>query len=196
MTTLKYQIDFFSDWHCGSGLSSGADIDVLVIKDNNNLPFIPGKTIKGLVREAAEEIQRLSGKKDEEMIKQIFGYFEKDVSEKEIEAVKGECFFTNAILDENLANGVLENDMMKFFYRTISSTQIDAEGVAEKHSLRKMQVTIPCTLKGEILDVPKKFESDIEIALQFVKRLGQNRNRGLGRCTIRVIKETKKEDTL
>ncbi|MDD2650440.1 MAG: RAMP superfamily CRISPR-associated protein, partial [Candidatus Cloacimonetes bacterium] len=56
MADFIYQVKFLSDWHCGSGLTSGSDVDALVIKDQNNLPIIPGKTIKGLLREAAETI--------------------------------------------------------------------------------------------------------------------------------------------
>ena len=53
---MKYEITFYTNWHCGSGLSSGADCDSLVVKDKNGLPFVPGKTIKGLLREAATEV--------------------------------------------------------------------------------------------------------------------------------------------
>ena len=47
---ITYTIEFFSYWHCGSGLSAGADVDSLVIKDAIGMPFVPGKTIKGLIR--------------------------------------------------------------------------------------------------------------------------------------------------
>ena len=50
MQTLTYQIQFHSYWHCGSGLAAGAGVDALVVKDANGLPFVPGKTIKGLLR--------------------------------------------------------------------------------------------------------------------------------------------------
>ena len=53
MKDITFKITFFSEWHCGSGLSSGSDLDALVIKDKDNFPFIPGKTLKGLIREAA-----------------------------------------------------------------------------------------------------------------------------------------------
>jgi hypothetical protein len=49
-----------------------------------------------------------------------------------------------------------------------------------------MEVTVPCELEGEILDVPEGFVPIIENGLKFIKRLGQNRNRGLGRCKIEV----------
>ena len=61
MKDLTIKIEFFSPWHCGSGLSAGADADSLVIKDINGLPFIPGKTIKGLIREAVEDYAALRG---------------------------------------------------------------------------------------------------------------------------------------
>lgn len=30
---IDYSIEFFSYWHCGSGLAAGADVDELAIKD-------------------------------------------------------------------------------------------------------------------------------------------------------------------
>ena len=54
MNDIKYKITFLTDWHCGSGLAAGADVDALVVKDKERLPYVPGKTMKGLVREAVE----------------------------------------------------------------------------------------------------------------------------------------------
>ena len=68
MRTIKYEIEFFSNWHCGSGLAAGADVDALVIKDNNGLPYVPGRTLKGLLREAATILFA-----DKELIGTIFG---------------------------------------------------------------------------------------------------------------------------
>ena len=209
---IHYRIDFFSDWHCGSGLSAGVDLDALVVKDKNELPFIPGKTIKGLVREAVEELARLSEnvlvddgnvakenvqvseqeqadklKKEFDPIKKAFGFFKKDNNNLEIEVEKGKCFFSNATIPHALANVVISEKTAKYFYRTISSTKINENGVAEEHSLRKIQVTIPCSLEGDILHVPDEMVETLKEGLKFIKRLGLNRNRGLGRCRIEVI---------
>ena len=187
---IHYKIEFFTDWHCGSGLSAGVDLDALVVKDKNHLPFIPGKTIKGLIREAVEELDRLSETQQIDAIKKAFGFFSKDENKREIEAVKGECFFTNATVPPVLANAVISEKTAKYFYRTISSTKINNDGVAEEHSLRKMQVTIPCCLEGKIINIPDKSMAEIlKNGLRFIKRLGQNRNRGLGRCVITVIEK-------
>jgi hypothetical protein len=49
-----------------------------------------------------------------------------------------------------------------------------------------MEVVVPCDLYGEILGVPENMVEEIKKSLSYIKRLGQNRNRGLGRCTISV----------
>jgi len=92
---IKYKIKFYSDWHCGSGLSSGTDLDLLIIKDKADLPFVPGKTIKGLLLEAVEEINEFSGRKFDTDVQEVFGVF--DSKEK---AKQGCCFFTNATENE------------------------------------------------------------------------------------------------
>lgn len=180
MADIKYIIEFFSDWHCGSGLAAGADVDALVVKDKNNLPFVPGKTMKGLVREVVEDIAALRGESNGEIIKSAFGFFnDKDDSNK------GEMFFTNAELEKNEADAIVANKLQQYLSRTIASTAIKENGIAKDHSLRKMEVIVPCTLQGMIKNVPSELVSDIIDGLKFIKRLGVNRNRGLGRCQIK-----------
>ena len=202
---IKYKITFYSDWHCGSGLSSGADLDLLVIKDKDKMPFIPGKTMKGLIREAIEDLKELDVKYKTKDLISILGAEAKVKVNKESEAdiednsgnelsfdKQGCCFFKNAELEDNLKIHVKNNNLQDFLYHSIASTAIGEDGVADEHSLRKIQVTVPCELTGEILDVPQDYFDLFSDALSFIKQLGQNRNRGLGRCSIEIIsKETK-----
>ena len=51
---MKYKVTFLDYWHLSSGLSAGSKLDSTVTRDENGLPYIPGKTIKGLIREMAE----------------------------------------------------------------------------------------------------------------------------------------------
>ena len=88
MSTIKYKIEFFSNWHCGSGLAAGADVDSLVIKDQNRLPYIPGRTLKGLFRDAATILSD-----DEDTIGVIFG-----VSGDKEDHKTGCAFFGNATI--------------------------------------------------------------------------------------------------
>jgi len=178
MRNIKYKITFFTDWHCGSGLTSGADLDLLVIKDKNRLPFIPGKTIKGLVRETIEEIAGLRAEfihSDENIM--CFG-----------KESKGCSFFTNAALEEKTQNAIIANKLQEYLYRSLASTAIDNEGIAKEGSLRKIEVCVPCELVGEIFEVPDNYVEKMEEGLKYIKRLGQNRNRGLGKCQISILK--------
>lgn len=178
---IRYKIEFHTDWHCGSGLSAGADVDALVVKDQNNLPFVPGKTIKGLVREAMEDMLSLSGDVNADKVSlfiKAFGATSEDSKKM------GCVFFSNAELTKDEIAIIKDNNAARFMYRSISSTAIDDSGIAVDHSLRKTQVVVPCTLHGVIIDVPEDLQNDVLLAMKYIKRLGYNRNRGLGRCTI------------
>lgn len=175
MENIKYKIEFYSNWHCGSGLSAGADVDSLVIKDTDGLPFIPGRTLKGLLRDAATQ---LYGENDK--IKNMFG-----VSDDEKEPDFSGCFFKDAKLSENERDYIIQNNLSDYLYQTFASTAIE-NGIAKPASLRKIETVVPCVLEGEILDIPD--EEHIKIlnkAMMFIKRIGTGRNRGYGRCDIR-----------
>ncbi len=170
---LKYRIKLLSDWHCGSGLDSGSEADLLVIKDENGMPYIPGKTIKGLLRDACLEMIQV-GKMDLEKMNQIFG----QASEKKKKP--GTARFTNATLREEEYEELVQNGLAPLLYRNIASTAIDEKGVTREYSLRTMEVAIPLELEGEIEGV--KETEIIEKAMKWVRHLGSGRNRGLGRC--------------
>lgn len=179
MKNIQYTIQFLNDWHCGSGLAAGADADALVVKDENHLPYVPGKTMKGLVREAVETLVALRNDNKQEQIKQMFG-----IEGNATAHVQGCAFFTNAELPVHDQKSIVEGKLDQYLYRNVSSTRIEADGTAAEHSLRKTQVTVPCTLTGQIKNVPDDMLEIVLDALTFVKRMGTNRNRGLGRCVI------------
>lgn len=185
MKDIAYTLTFHSYWHCGSGLAAGADVDLLVVKDANELPYVPGKTLKGLLREAAENLQHFNPEKyGQADLDTCMGKLETDSKNLK----KGTCFFSNATLikaeHEVLA---VRSDLRDFLYDSISATAIDPETeTAREHSLRKMQVTIPCQLEGCILNVEDECMTLLVDSMRMIKRLGVGRNRGLGRCTMKV----------
>lgn len=182
--TLTYKINFYSDWHCGSGLAAGADVDQLVIKDINGMPFVPGKTMKGLFREAADNFCQFSKECEAKKIDECFGTEDR----KGIES-QGCLYFTNANIPEAEYNKIVGADASTYMYRRITSTKIDENGIVEEHSLRSMEVTVPCSVEGQIMNVPEEMVDFIKNSSKLIKRLGLNRNRGLGRCKIEFEKE-------
>jgi len=183
----------------GSGLTSGSQSDAEPIKDKNGLPYIPGKTIKGLLKDALMEICNNNDDYDKDKIRQIFGY-EIIENNKVIQTKAGKAFFSNATLSE-LEQEEIDSYHASFLYRNIASTQIDKAGVAVGKSLRTIQVCMPIVLKGYIDGLgegdeerkgDKKYKSDSEIIINsfyWVRHMGVNRNRGLGRCSITLVKD-------
>jgi CRISPR-associated protein Csx10 len=53
-TNFKIAIAMESDWHIGSGIGRRGDIDRLVKRDRDGLPYLPAKTITGIWRDACE----------------------------------------------------------------------------------------------------------------------------------------------
>ncbi len=192
MKNIKYKVEFFDLWHTGSGLAAGADVDALVIKDKNNLPYIPGKTIKGLVREALETILLLREDSDKQkIVEENFGVLKEKNKDKEPEYImkRGEVFFKNATLSKELTQAIISDlHLYRHLYHSISSTAIE-DGIAKEHSLRRTETTIPTILYGEILYVDSSITKEVGEALSFIKRLGVGRNRGLGRCQFTILNE-------
>ncbi|MBW1987367.1 MAG: hypothetical protein JRI50_09130 [Deltaproteobacteria bacterium] len=54
---LELTIKFLSKWHSGSG-EGGLHVDRLIRRDARNWPYIPGSTLKGVVRENCEKLSR------------------------------------------------------------------------------------------------------------------------------------------
>jgi CRISPR/Cas system CSM-associated protein Csm3 (group 7 of RAMP superfamily) len=179
---INYTITFLSDWHAGSGLSSGADADAVVIKDKNNLPYLPGKTIKGLLKGVFKDIEEVQPNLlPENFVKSYFGEY----ADKKKPSDAGSLFFSNAELNQN-EQSQISKEMTEFLYRNIASTAIDENGVAQKNSLRVMEVCIPLQLNGYIDGVNKADVEAFRKAFACLRNLGSNRNRGLGRCKIEI----------
>lgn len=185
---IVYQIEFYSYWHSGSGLSGSTYADSIVNKNENNLPFIPGKTIKGLLRDAAEMIHSFNSQiVTSEFITEIFGARAEEGNSDYTK--EGKAFFTNASLSEELSKNIQNEMLTNELYTVISATRIDENGQADNGSLRQMEVTIPLVLYGSIEKFPdSKYSEQIIHCFNWIKQIGLNRNRGLGKCKFSVVK--------
>jgi CRISPR/Cas system CSM-associated protein Csm3 (group 7 of RAMP superfamily) len=182
---LKYQIEFLSEWHIGSGLGAGAESDATILVDANGMPYIPGKTIKGLLRDAMNDINEVqSGKISEQDILEVFGQ-ESELKQGE-ELKRGKAYFSNATLEDNEYKAIVSNRLQDYLIKNIASTAINPYGVAQDNSLRTQEVCMPMTLNGSI-EVEETYLEKIKLAIQWLRGVGVNRNRGLGRCKMTII---------
>lgn len=195
MVDIQIKIEFHSPWHCGSGLAAGADIDALVIKDQNGMPYLPGKTIKGLVRQATEEYVMLAGigendtdgKTVAERVKNMFGA---ESSSDDVRAC-GTAHFSDANFAEHEYHAIAADKKLKAqLFNKSTTTAIGKDGIARAHSLRSEQTVVPCTLYATISGVDDAIADTVVTSLGMIKRLGQKRHRGFGRCTISEFSRT------
>lgn len=188
--TIQYQIVFFSDWHCGSGLSGGFGVDQIVIRDKNSLPFIPGRTLKGLLRDAARNLSNLDPSNDsswQEFINTVFGTKGGAENPGYSPSI---CYFSDGELPDDIQTELAKQDDLKqFLFRESASTAIADNGIAREHSLRVKETVIPLTIIAEISGFPDNddFEDKLSTCMKWIKRLGINRNRGQGRCRFAII---------
>jgi CRISPR/Cas system CSM-associated protein Csm3 (group 7 of RAMP superfamily) len=182
---MKITINFYSAWAIGSG-KGGDSKDSIILKDDNGLPFIPGRTLKGLIRDAFLEC----GYTDEDAIR-LFGQIKQDnIKTEDLKA--GTLRFNSAYLSGEFDK--LPDEVKTLLFRAKTSTKLDNGKQAEDHSLRKNETTIPLELTGTILKEIDNSEIDnsdyekIENALKMLKLMGEKRHRGLGRCKIAAKK--------
>jgi len=170
---MQYKITFLDYWHLGSGTSAGAKLDSLVVKDEAGLPYLPGKTLKGLLRDMVDEI-------DASQIAKIFGSEGSDMSKN---------YFSNATLSSKTKEHLVKNrHLIKHLYASVTSTKIESQsGIAKEGTLREIEIVIPLTLYGEIECSDKEEEKMLMNAMEMIKQIGLNRNRGLGRCQIERV---------
>ncbi len=198
MKSLTYTIQFHSFWHASSGLSGSTYAATLVNKSRKGLPFIPGKTLKGLLREAAEILHELDPQKvTAAFITEVFGDRSpienpdaRRPAEEKIEAnySPGTCHFSSAHLSQALQQQIQETQK-PHLYQVLSSTRINKDGLAENKTLRSLEVSVPLTLFAEIGQFPQgdDYRQQMNFCMQWTKRMGLNRSRGLGRCQFQII---------
>lgn len=190
-TQLRLKFDIQSDWHVGSGEEGGAYADALVLKNENDLPYLPGRSIKGLLREAMSVAQDNNHNDNqhntwfsEVTIDAVFG------SEGDGESTQGMLLVNSAQLSDGEQAFLVHNPQAKsHLYRIIHSTAIDHEsGVAKKTSLRSIEVSIPMTLFADITINTDNSNAvnAIERTLPLITHLGAKRHRGLGAVFVTV----------
>lgn len=193
MYNLNIVIKFFDYWHCGSGESGGNASDALVVTydsgEKKGLPYVPAKTLKGLMREMMEvyiddkntnitcaDLQKWFGNTSD-IDNRCYG---KD----EVPNNQTETYLGNADIKDDIAK---EN--IPLLFKNFKNTKLK-NSIAEDGTLREIQTVIPLTLEATFSGIdmnPSQYDL-FKNAIKSIKRIGLNRNRGMGRCEIDVVK--------
>ena len=67
---IAYTLTFATPFHCGTGLRVGL-VDRTIVRDHNKYLYVPGSTIKGVLRERCEQVARLYEEQDGEELEDM-----------------------------------------------------------------------------------------------------------------------------
>lgn len=179
-----------SEWHLGSGREGGAYADNLVNKDNQGLPQLNGKSVKGLLRHACREALSYGWLPDatHEDIERLFG------TEGTGLDAQGAIQVGSATLSPaERAWFAQDPRSARHLFRVHHSTAIDHDtGTAKEGSLRSMEVVVPMTLTAPLKvwsaqpEQAADYQRWLETALPLVCALGGKRRRGMGEVTVTI----------
>lgn len=187
---MSYQlkIDIQSYWHSGTGSGRGSDVDATVYRDADGLPRLPGKSLKGILRNAFscwESLTQTDSAKH--LADKLFGAGADD----------GDTWFglirvSDAVLAGDVCYHLLHNkELVAGLYCTLHATAIEHDtGTAVNKSLRGIEVVIPLTLYATLDEIPSALHKTpnwhelIEPSLSLIQAVGAHRSRGLGRAVV------------
>lgn len=182
-------------WHAGSGLSADTYADTVTIKDSFGLPYLPGKSVRGILRDAfyiAFQAGWLDTHGNDDYLLCLFG--DEGVNNQ------GIIHVTNAQLggpEHAYLRQEQHGDLKEKLFTTRFSTSIDrVTKTAKAGSLRSMEVCLPIDLYADIhlreplteaaftsveyTDVCEAFAQNLDIALGFIWAVGKQKYKGLG----------------
>jgi hypothetical protein len=197
--TLVVRIDSY--WRAGTGRGAAGRLDALCIRDRDGLPCLPGRAVKGLLRDAVDRAEQwgwFAHRPRPALTTRLFGEegFRRtedgspDMTRPYPAAASGCLRVSNAVLPPgDRAWLKKEPQLIAHLFGTMNSTAIRHDtGAALDRSLRAEEVAMPMTLEAEIAELgggaPPDWPEVLALAIPLVRAVGSGKSRGLGRCHV------------
>jgi hypothetical protein len=205
--TATLVVELLGYWHPGTGRGDGVGADAVVNADADGLPILPGRTIKGLLRQAAELAANAGVTYwSASTITEAFGTGIGDAAGDRVQSLEESRFLTEGgrlrvasarlgktLADRNAWASAARSeegpDLLAAMRTTLASTAL-TDGLVSHGSLRSIEAWLPVTLYAELewanaQHAPPWAALD-EASQLFVRSVGSGRNRGLGRCQVSI----------
>lgn len=189
---MKIQIKLLSDLCTCSGETYNSIVDTDVTYDENGIPYIPAKRIRGCIREAGLEMLEF-GLISQQEYEKVFG---KEGNQNSAFSLSNAYIsdyeeVTEALRKTPFTELKSQQNVLDQYTATRTQTAVDLRtGVADKNSLRTIRVVrkgltfeADCNWKPKVSkgDSEKAFRPEIlGQAVSLVKHMGMSRTRGLG----------------
>jgi CRISPR/Cas system CSM-associated protein Csm3 (group 7 of RAMP superfamily) len=194
MTSYDLQLDLHTWWIAGSGDGDGPQADKVVSTLGGGLPYLPGRTLKGLLRDACQtwvacQADPARSATLHSRFGELFGSDipdrnagssnHKKFEEAQLTSLASRLSVTNALpapVDDHgqMIRWSLTADgraRCRHMIQHVASTAINKSGVADDQTLRTIEVVIPMPLQARIAinadgtDDPATFSADAHAIL-------------------------------
>jgi CRISPR/Cas system CSM-associated protein Csm3 (group 7 of RAMP superfamily) len=155
------------------------------LKGQDGLPYLPGKSLKGHLRESTNWLKGVIPGVDDDWQSTLLG--SASSNDDAVTSKKASLFISNAFMHPKQSELLLKEKNSTLLFRYLSSTSINDYGVANDQSLRNIEVAVPLDLFGLISGVEQKDVDLLRLAFGAIKNLGAGKTRGLGKCKIELI---------
>lgn len=186
------EVAFHDYWHIGSGRGGGPGVDARVRRTPGGLPYLPGRTLKGVLRDAARlttvDVKHLFGtgldgaKDGDDAVRSLEqARFETEpgvlaVGSARLGREQADAWERAAVADAN------DQAFRPAFFEELNRTAMN-DGKAEPGSLRTIEVAVPMQLWARLEAPPEAWPALREI-LPLVTAIGGGKRRGLGRVEL------------
>lgn len=197
MAQQKYimQIQLLSETLIGSAEGYGAIIDKDSVFDEVGLPIIPGKRIKGILREQADLLEKFGRLSSVDLLFGKSGLVDKNIEYLSVSSFTLSDYKANkAYLKYLIQEGqISRSEVIEYFTTLRMMTSIDKDGIAADTSLRTFRVLNKgLVFTGELYFDPLQ-EADFRNIVSLTRRIGSMRNRGLGHIQCKLFSPTNQE---
>jgi len=209
LKTIRYRVNFRSDYHIGSGLGITGMADDLIVKDSNQGLPLPGTTLKGLIKDATEDVVdalgirhkmcdgtvanggRLCGvNRDETCLMCLL--FENRGSHKpfRFQSARRRDVLADLLDDERMSPVVQGSTRYESHNRIERRTGTAASGALFSYELGGRNQPFSSSVAQRYCFSSGDQEKDalalLVAGMRFVSRLGGGRRRGKGRCRLQI----------
>jgi CRISPR-associated protein Csx10 len=184
MLTLKLRIELLSPLCCGSGFGRTGYVDRDVVFDEAGLPYLPGRRLKGLLRDGYRQIY--GPLKLTPQPKELFG---EPGAATAATLIVGNATVEHAGRVRGWARRVFQDgghtfgrdDIIECYTEIRRQTAIDRQtGAPQENTLRSTRVLREGLTFFAEVRVDDRYKESLQLAAQAVQFMGTSRTRGLG----------------
>ncbi|MCD4753881.1 MAG: hypothetical protein K8R40_12490 [Anaerolineaceae bacterium] len=213
---IKYYVDLKSDYHIGSGFGISGVVDDTLVKDSKGRLYIPGDSLKGIIRDACEDLgyaldismcdgtvaggKEMCGvnrKGNTCLLCLIFGT-EVIPSHFKFQSARRRDIVNELIDDERMSPLVKALSRVETHNRIDSHTGTSTETQLFTYELGKRTEPYEANIfqirPFDNTDQEKDAFTFLVAGMRFVMRLGGKRRRGRGRCRLHIEDEIQGRD--